>query len=95
MLSYVAADYSTFKDVARSSTHTILAACGLEHRLNEVYPMQALLIICSHAEQKAGGQSSPSKDHCSSCFDLLVRNVVRERMSTRVALSSKGSIQLG
>ncbi|XP_071932439.1 uncharacterized protein [Coffea arabica] len=87
-------DYSTFKDVARSSTHTILAACGLEHRLNEVYPMQALL-ICSHAEQKAGGQSSPSKDHCSSCFDLLVRNVVRERMSTRVALSSKGSIQLG
>ncbi|XP_019440614.1 PREDICTED: uncharacterized protein LOC109345838 isoform X2 [Lupinus angustifolius] len=27
--------YSTFKDIARSSTHTILAACGLEHNKTE------------------------------------------------------------
>ncbi|KAL3538238.1 hypothetical protein ACH5RR_001604 [Cinchona calisaya] len=81
-------DYSTFKDIARSSTHTILAACGLEHRWNEVYPVQAPL-ICSHIERKAGGQFSPFKDQCSSCFDLFVRNVVKEIMSSRVALSSK------
>ncbi|KAE9598159.1 hypothetical protein Lal_00004038 [Lupinus albus] len=28
--------YSTFKEIARSSTHTILAACGLEHNKTEV-----------------------------------------------------------
>ncbi|KAJ0013929.1 hypothetical protein Pint_19740 [Pistacia integerrima] len=30
-------DHSIFKDIARSSTHTILAACGLEHRRSEVH----------------------------------------------------------
>uniref|UniRef100_A0A5B7AI60 PHD and RING finger domain-containing protein 1 n=1 Tax=Davidia involucrata TaxID=16924 RepID=A0A5B7AI60_DAVIN len=75
--------YSTFKDIARSSTHTILAACGLEHLGSEVYPVQPPL-ICNHVEQMAVGQTSLMKGHCLSCFDLFVRDVVREIMKTRM-----------
>ncbi|KAA8545223.1 hypothetical protein F0562_020007 [Nyssa sinensis] len=76
--------YSTFKDIARSSTHTILAACGIEHRGNEVYPVQPPS-ICNHIEQIAVGQMSLMKGHCSSCFELFVKDVVCEIMKTRMS----------
>lgn len=80
--------YSTFKDIARSSTHTVLAACGLEHRQNEVYPVHNPL-NCNHLERAAVMQKSLMKGQCSSCFDLFVRNVVREILRTRIPISSR------
>ncbi|KAJ4719374.1 PHD and RING finger domain-containing 1 [Melia azedarach] len=75
-------DQSTFKDIASSSTHTILAACGLEHRseVHIVHPPST----CSHVERVAGGQTSLMKGQCSSCFDSFVRDVVKRIMDTRL-----------
>ncbi|XP_059648454.1 uncharacterized protein LOC132294563 isoform X2 [Cornus florida] len=80
--------YSTFKDIARSSTHTILAACGLDHRGSEVYPVQPPP-ICNHVEQTTVGQMSPTKGHCSSCFDSFARDVVRVIMNSRLPPCSR------
>ncbi|CAA3007028.1 Hypothetical predicted protein [Olea europaea subsp. europaea] len=72
--------YSNFKDIAWSSTHTILAACGLEHGPEEVCPVNNPL-YCNHFENATIMQRSLMKGQCSSCFDLFVRNVVREIMT--------------
>ncbi|KAK2975129.1 hypothetical protein RJ640_013720 [Escallonia rubra] len=76
--------YGAFKDVARSSTHTILAACGLEHRESEAYPVQAPP-ICNHVDNIAGGPKSLMKACCSSCFDVFVKDIVRKMINTRVS----------
>ncbi|OWM72442.1 hypothetical protein CDL15_Pgr018327 [Punica granatum] len=49
--------HDDFKDIARSSTHTILAACGLDHRKTEVHagPLPPPL-ACSHSELGCGGE---------------------------------------
>ncbi|KAM7478417.1 hypothetical protein LguiA_026630 [Lonicera macranthoides] len=76
--------YNTFKDVARSSTHTVLAACGLEHRANEVYPVQPPS-LCNHVEQLAGARASLMKDFCSDCFNSFVGYVVETIVSARIS----------
>ncbi|XP_044482437.1 LOW QUALITY PROTEIN: uncharacterized protein LOC123208884 [Mangifera indica] len=76
-------DHSTFKDIARSSTHTILATCGLEHRRSEVHLVHPPS-ICSHVERLAAGQTSLMKGFCSSCFDTFVKDVVKKIMDTRM-----------
>ncbi|KAI3448510.1 hypothetical protein Pfo_005175 [Paulownia fortunei] len=80
--------YITFKYIARTSTHTILAAVGLEHRWNEVYPVRTRPLICDHFDGFASRRTYPVAGQCSSCFDWFVRNVVREIMSTRAPLLS-------
>ncbi|KAK4406741.1 hypothetical protein Sango_0680600 [Sesamum angolense] len=80
--------YVTFKHIARTSTHTILAAFGLEHRWNEVHPVQTRPLICDHFDRSSNRQMRPIAGQCSSCFDRFVRNVVMEIMSTRVPLLS-------
>ncbi|CAK8544569.1 unnamed protein product [Lathyrus sativus] len=77
-------DYSTFKDIARSSTHTILAACGLEHKTSEVCTAPPPS-VCPHVELIAGGQTSMIKGCCSSCFDSFVGNVVKRILDTRMS----------
>ncbi|KAF2288290.1 hypothetical protein GH714_005837 [Hevea brasiliensis] len=52
-----AAGPDTFKEIARSSTHTILAGCGLEHKRSEVQFMPPPS-ICTHGERMAAGQTS-------------------------------------
>ncbi|KAG5525415.1 hypothetical protein RHGRI_031917 [Rhododendron griersonianum] len=74
---------STFKDIARYSTHTILAACGLQHRGSHVYPVQPPS-ICDHVDEIARGEISLMKGFCSSCFDSFVMYVVREITNTSV-----------
>ncbi|XP_059439463.1 uncharacterized protein LOC132172047 isoform X2 [Corylus avellana] len=76
---------NTFKDIARSSTHTILAACGLEHRTSEVYYPVPPASACSHIELMVGGQKSLMKGCCSSCFDSFVGDVVKKIMDTRTS----------
>ncbi|KAJ9180310.1 hypothetical protein P3X46_008574 [Hevea brasiliensis] len=73
----------TFKEIARSSTHTILAGCGLEHKRSEVQFMPPPS-ICTHGERMAAGQTSMMKGFCSSCFDSFVRDVVKRIMDTRL-----------
>ncbi|XP_052194115.1 uncharacterized protein LOC127802387 [Diospyros lotus] len=76
--------YSTFKEIARSSTHTILAACDLEHRASEVYPVHPPA-KCNHVEGIMSGEPvSLMKDCCSSCFESFVKNVVWEIAGARV-----------
>ncbi|XP_058738496.1 uncharacterized protein LOC131610541 isoform X2 [Vicia villosa] len=77
-------DYSTFKDIAKSSTHTILAACGLEHKTSEVC-MAPPPSVCPHIELIAGGQTSMMKGCCSSCFDSFVGDVVKRILDTRMS----------
>lgn len=75
--------YRSFKDIARTSTHTILAAVGLEHRQSEIYPVRTQPLSCDHFESR---HTSPIQGQCCSCFDLFVRNVVREIRYTRVSV---------
>ncbi|KDP23423.1 hypothetical protein JCGZ_23256 [Jatropha curcas] len=75
--------HDTFKDIARSSTHTILAACGLEHKRSEVHSVPPPS-ICIHGDRLIAGQTSIMKDFCSSCFDSFARDVVKRIMDTRL-----------
>lgn len=79
----LSAGHSTFKDVARSSTHTILAAYGLEHRRSEVRSVPTPP-ICTHIERIADGQMSLMKSSCSCCFDSYARDVVRRILNTKL-----------
>ncbi|GAV66372.1 PHD domain-containing protein/zf-RING_2 domain-containing protein [Cephalotus follicularis] len=74
---------STFKDIARSSTHTILAACGLEHRWSEVHTVPPPP-MCTHVERVVAGQTSLMKGFCTCCFDSFVRDVVKRILDTRL-----------
>ncbi|KAJ6928433.1 hypothetical protein NC652_012513 [Populus alba x Populus x berolinensis] len=55
-------DHDTFKDISRSSTHTILAACGLEHKRSEVHTVPPPS-TCIHMDRVVAGQTSPMKGH--------------------------------
>ncbi|CAL0302315.1 unnamed protein product [Lupinus luteus] len=77
--------YSIFKDIARSSTHTILAACGLEHKKSEVCTVPPPC-ICPHIELMGGGEKSLIQGCCSSCFDSFVGDVVKRVLETRMSL---------
>lgn len=62
-----------FKEIAKVSTHSILAACGLEYYGQRVYPFQR--ISCSHSSQQ---RQSPSLMPmcCNECFGSFVKDVV-------------------
>ena len=83
-LLFIAPGHSTFKEIARSSTHTILAACGLEHKKSEVCAVPPP-DVCAHIELMAGGQTSLIKGCCSSCFDSFVRDVVKRILDTKMS----------
>ncbi|GLT90184.1 hypothetical protein SLE2022_081300 [Rubroshorea leprosula] len=72
---------SNFKDIARHSTQTILAACGLEHMRNEVHSVPPPS-VCPHVERLEAGQRSLMKGCCSTCFDSFVKDVVKRVMDT-------------
>ncbi|XVE63104.1 hypothetical protein DITRI_Ditri06bG0172900 [Diplodiscus trichospermus] len=72
----------TFKDVATSSMHTLLAACGLDHRRSEVHIVPPPS-NCTHFERMAAGQASLMKGCCLTCFDSFVKDVVKRIMDTR------------
>ncbi|XP_022746123.1 remodeling and spacing factor 1-like [Durio zibethinus] len=74
-------DNGTCKDVATSSMHTLLAACGLEHRRSEVHVVPPS--NCTHIERVAAGQASLMKGCCLTCFDSFVKDVVKRIMDAR------------
>ncbi|KAJ7956522.1 PHD and RING finger domain-containing protein [Quillaja saponaria] len=69
----------TFKEVARLATHTILAACGLEHRKSNIHSFSGS--VCSHTEgiQKFH-KSVLMPNSCRQCFYVFVKNVVSSIM---------------
>ncbi|XP_010524844.1 PREDICTED: tyrosine-protein kinase BAZ1B [Tarenaya hassleriana] len=75
---------ATFNEIATCSIHTILAACGLEHRSSEVHVVTPP-VTCPHGGGIAVemGSSSMMKGCCSSCFDSFVKDVVKTIMETR------------
>ncbi|KAJ6807764.1 chromodomain-helicase-DNA-binding protein 5-like [Iris pallida] len=65
---------TTFKEVGRKSTHTILAACGIEHRRDMVSADVEPPNDCAH--DPADGPAHLAKGCCSSCFNSFVKDVV-------------------
>lgn len=76
------AGYATFKEIARLATHTILAACGLEHK--EKYGLYSLpSFVCSHLDLSET-KSNMVPESCQECFYSFVKNVVDSIMLEKV-----------
>lgn len=71
-----------FKDIARVSTHTILAACGFQHRkIVRSFPTLA----CNHRDQiQQLSRSTLMPSSCRECFYLFVKNVVNSIMTEKL-----------
>ncbi|PRQ16403.1 putative chromatin regulator PHD family [Rosa chinensis] len=65
-----------FKQIARAATHTVLAACGLEHHhKSAVYSFPSL--VCCHTEQlQLPHKSNLMRKACRDCFYGFVKDVV-------------------
>ncbi|XP_058076186.1 uncharacterized protein LOC131224802 [Magnolia sinica] len=63
-----------FAEIARRSTHTILAACGIRHSRSATIPIEQPS-DCTHVE-KEGEQTTLMKGYCASCFNSFVGDVV-------------------
>ncbi|PUZ60810.1 hypothetical protein GQ55_4G193400 [Panicum hallii var. hallii] len=71
----------TFKEVARTATHTVLAACGFEHS-----PSQSLALprpICKHSPKVKPLKSSEITDSCSECLHMSVKEAISLALSGR------------
>lgn len=69
------ADADTFKEVARVATHTILAACGLEHSKSSAKIIS--MPKCKHTEQlRERHKRNLMPDSCRECFYFYVKDVV-------------------
>ncbi|WOL12109.1 hypothetical protein Cni_G20874 [Canna indica] len=76
-----------YKKVARIATHSILAACGLEHSKSSArsFPNS----ICSHPEQiKQLRKSNLMPNSCRECFYAFVQNVVKSVLSEKNLIGS-------
>ncbi|KAF6169116.1 hypothetical protein GIB67_038613 [Kingdonia uniflora] len=72
-----------FKEVARLSTHTILAACGLDHKKSSVCPFPNS--ICRHTDQSQQiRMSNLMPTSCRGCFYVFVKEVVNSIMVERI-----------
>ncbi|KAL8130292.1 hypothetical protein V2J09_019447 [Rumex salicifolius] len=73
-----------FKDIARRSTHEILAACGLEPpRHNKLLIPKP---ICSHDDQnKKHSKLSRMPSSCRECFYAFVKEVVGSIVSDKIS----------
>ncbi|KAJ0234238.1 F18 protein [Hirschfeldia incana] len=82
---------ASFEEISTCSMHTILAACGLEHKSSEVHLVPPS-VTCPHDDMMRPGSSSGNnsssssslmKGCCSSCFDSFVEDVVKMILDTR------------
>ncbi|MQM19690.1 hypothetical protein Taro_052698 [Colocasia esculenta] len=71
-----------FKDVARRATHTILAACGVQHRRDMVGTPVEPPPNCTH--EADGELSGLLKDCCSVCFASFAGSVVRRLVESNL-----------
>ncbi|CAH8361636.1 unnamed protein product [Eruca vesicaria subsp. sativa] len=79
---------ATFDEISTRSLHTILAACGLEHKSSEVHLVPPP-VMCLHDDMRPCSSSSNNsssslmKGCCYSCFDSFVEDVVKMILDTR------------
>ncbi|PON82981.1 Cdk-activating kinase assembly factor [Trema orientale] len=79
--------FTTFKEIARLATHTILAACGLEH--NKKYGIYSFpSFVCSHADLSET-KTNIMPESCQDCFYSFVKNVVNSIMLEKVDCTEK------
>lgn len=77
------AGIDAFKEIARLATHTILAACGLEHRKSEAYSLPG--VVCTHTgRSKQLSKSNLMPKSCQQCFHVFVKNIVNSIMFHKV-----------
>ncbi|GAB4845342.1 hypothetical protein Ancab_038750 [Ancistrocladus abbreviatus] len=75
----------TFKDIARRSTHKILAACGLEHRGTLAGPSCTISTVCSHNDRNQQHcESTLMPGFCRECFYVFVMDAVKSTMSEKL-----------
>ncbi|TVU11647.1 hypothetical protein EJB05_45244, partial [Eragrostis curvula] len=63
-----------FKEVARTATHTVLAACGFEHS-----PSQSLALsrpVCKHSSEVKQLKSSVIANSCAECLRGFVKEAI-------------------
>ncbi|KAI0512228.1 hypothetical protein KFK09_012866 [Dendrobium nobile] len=77
-----------FKEIARASTHSILAACGLEHSKSCARPFSNQ--VCRHTSQiQQLHQSTLMPGSCKECFHSFVRYVVKSFLLEKSTSSSR------
>lgn len=62
-----------FKEIARCCTHTILAACGIEHSRSRVQPFE--VVSCRHTD-RVHQCSELMPGCCTDCFNSFVKELV-------------------
>ncbi|KAK6925165.1 Zinc finger, PHD-finger [Dillenia turbinata] len=76
-------EVSTFKEVARLSTHAIMAACGFEHPRPGARTFPAS--VCCHVNQTQQlRMSTLMPSSCRECFYVFVRDVVSSIMCEKI-----------
>ncbi|XP_021809938.1 uncharacterized protein LOC110753353 isoform X2 [Prunus avium] len=79
-------EVDAFKEIAWRSTHTILAACGLEHPKSGMPSFPSL--VCCHTEQfHLQHKSNLMPKSCRDCFYGFVKDVVSSIMAGSAKLS--------
>ncbi|XP_056173420.1 uncharacterized protein LOC115665417 [Syzygium oleosum] len=85
--------HGEFKEIARCSTHTVLAACDLEHKRSEVYTIP-LPSFYSRIDKMATGQTILMRGVYSTSFDVFVKDVTQNIMYTRLPLHWLRSLRI-
>lgn len=71
--------HNDFVEILKRSTHSIMAACGLEPQRFDTYEAQPPL--CIHFESRlANVETSPMSGCCLACFEGFVKDVVKRIM---------------
>ncbi|GJN29015.1 hypothetical protein PR202_gb17200 [Eleusine coracana subsp. coracana] len=63
-----------FKEVARTATHTVLAACGFEHSPSRSLPLSRP--ICEHSSEVKLLKSSVTANCCAECLRDFVKEAI-------------------
>lgn len=72
-----------FKKIARLSTHSILAACGLEPLKSGIHRFPSS--VCSHTDENEKLlKSTLMPNSCRECFYAFVKDVVHSIMSEKM-----------
>lgn len=80
---FLYADVAGFKELARAATHTILAACGMEHQ--KKYGVHSFSNFeCSHMGLCEIPRSDLMPTSCRHCFNSFVKDVVNSIMFAKI-----------
>ncbi|KAI3884260.1 hypothetical protein MKX03_017100 [Papaver bracteatum] len=80
--------FNEFKKIAKVSTHTVLAACGLEHSksiVRQPYPHLACSHTGTQSRQQQLNMLDPMHSSCTDCFHGFVKDVVNSILTEKVA----------